>query len=579
MTIHSSDVLPALRGEITVDARFQDAMARSRALWEQQRFFHWDLEFPEVFIDLAGRDWAADGGFDAMIGNPPYVRQEQMSATKRYFAAAHAPVFDAAADLYVYFYHRGCQMLRRGGRLAYIVSNKWLRAGYGEPMRRYLAGQTAVEQIVDFGHAPIFPDADTFPCIAVLRRPEVEPPAPVETEVCAFPREELGRSDLTAYVAGHRHRVPAGRFGAAPWSLEPPEIEHLVARIRGAGTPLSEFIGAKPYRGILTGLNEVFLIDTPTRDRLIATDPASDKVIVPYLRGQDIKRWAPQWAGLWMILLKSSENFDWPWSRSGESAEAVFAHTFPSLHAYLKPHEDALRKRQDQGRFWWELRSCDYYSAFEHSKIIHTDLAWRAQFAYSDTPVYLVNTAYVWPASDLYLLAVVNSPLMWAYMWRNAIHGKDEVLRLIYSFTESLPIAQPTQALRAEIEPMVERLIALTKQGQSTTHELLAWLAAEFGVTTPGQALEAFADLDEASFIQQVRARRPKSEARLSPVAVGELARVHRQYASPVRAGVAETARLERRLADLVNAAYGLTPEEVALLWRSAPPRMPVGGP
>ena len=188
MTMHSGDVLPALRGEIVVDERYQQAIARARGLWEQQRFFHWDLEFPEVFIDLAGRDWAEDGGFDAMIGNPPYVRQEQVSAAKRYLAAAHAPVYDAAADLYVYFYHRGCEMLRRGGRLAYIVSNKWLRAGYGEPLRRYLAEQTVVERIVDFGHAPIFPDADTFPCIAVLRKPDAEPAAPAETEVCAFPR-------------------------------------------------------------------------------------------------------------------------------------------------------------------------------------------------------------------------------------------------------------------------------------------------------------------------------------------------------------------------------------------------------
>ena len=106
---------------------------------------------------------------------------------------------------------------------------------------------------------------------------------------------------------------------------------------------------------------------------------------------------------------------------------------------------------------------------------------------------------------------------------------------------------------------------------------MLAWLAAEFGVTTPGQALEAFADLDEGAFIQQVRARRPKQEARLSPAAVGELTRVYRQYVPPLRAGAAESARLEGRLAELVNAAYGLTPDEVALLWRTAPPRMPVG--
>ena len=143
---------------------------------------------------------------------------------------------------------------------------------------------------------------------------------------------------------------------------------------------------------------------------------------------------------------------------------------------------------------------------------------------------------------------------------------------------EKLPIAAPSENVRSQVESAVQQLIALRKQNQASTRELLSWLAAEFGVTTPGQALEAFADLEEGPFIQQVRARRPKREARLSPAAVGELTRVYRQYVPPLRAGAAETARLEGRLAELVNAAYGLTPDEVALLWRTAPPRMPGSG-
>ncbi|MBK9232462.1 MAG: hypothetical protein IPO15_16835 [Anaerolineae bacterium] len=151
-----------------------------------------------------------------------------------------------------------------------------------------------------------------------------------------------------------------------------------MAQLQAAGrVPLLDFIGGKPYRGILTGLNEAF-IDGPRQHAtsLVFADPSAAELIRPYLRGQDIKRWHPEWASLWMILLKSSENFDWPWSKSGESAEAIFAHAFPSLHAYLKPHEGALRKRQDQGRFWWELRSCDYYSAFEATKTILPGVHW-----------------------------------------------------------------------------------------------------------------------------------------------------------------------------------------------------------
>ena len=579
MTMHSGDVLPALRGEIVVDERYQQAIARARSLWEQQRFFHWDLEFPEVFVDLAGRDWAADGGFDVMVGNPPYVRQEQVSAAKRYLAAAHAPVYDAAADLYVYFYHRGCEMLRRGGRLAYIVSNKWLRAGYGEPLRRYLAEQTVVERIVDFGHAPIFPDADTFPCIAVLRKPDAEPAAAAETEVCAFPREELGRSDLTDYVARHGHRVPAGRFTAAPWSLEPPEVDALMAKIRRAGVPLVEYAGTRPLAGIKTGLNEAFLINSVVRDRLVATDPHAEGIIVPCLRGQDVKRWTPEWDGAWLIALKSSESHNWPWSARGEEAEAVFAATYPSLYAYFKPLEDKLRQRTDHGRYWWELRACAYYAAFESPKLVYQVIQFHSAYGL-ETRGYLSNDkTFILPRADLFLLAVLNSPLMWWYSWRFFPHLKDEALNTYTEFMQALPIAQPPEHLRIQAEPIVERLITSRQQAQSATREVLAWLAAEFGVTTPGQALEALADLEEGSFIQQVRARRPKQEARLSPAAVGELTRVYRQYVPPLRAGAAESARLEGRLAELVNAAYGLTPDEVALLWRTAPPRMPVGRP
>jgi hypothetical protein len=122
-------------------------------------------------------------------------------------------------------------------------------------------------------------------------------------------------------------------------------------------------------------------------------------------------------------------------------------------------------------------------------------------------------------------------------------------------------------------------LIELARQEQNLRDEVLTWLASEFGVTTPGLALEALTGLEEGGFIQQVRARRPKREARLSPAAVSELADVYRQYVPPLRAAAAETSRLEARLAELVNAAYGLTPDEVALLWRTAPPRMPVGKP
>jgi len=286
-----------------------------------------------------------------------------------------------------------------------------------------------------------------------------------------------------------------------------------------------------------------------------------------------------------MILLKSSENQAWHWSEAGELAETVFAQAFPSLYAHLKAFEDALRKRQDRGRFWWELRSCVYYAAFERPKLLYQEIQFHPSYCLETDGYHSNNKTFLVPTADPWLLAILNSPLMWWYTWRYLPHMKDEALSPVAELMEKLPIAAPSEIVRSQVEVAVRQLIALRKQSQASTREVLSWLAAEFGVTTPGQALEALADpstrsgqaLDEGAFIQQVRARRPKQEARLSPAAVSELARVYQQYVPPLRAGAAETARLEGRLADLVNAAYGLTPDEVALLWRTAPPRMPVG--
>lgn len=555
--------------------QFDALLGEAAALAERHRFFHWELEFPEVFFDKRGYALGEKAGFDVVVGNPPYVRQEQVSALKPYLAQAHADVYDGSADLYVYFYRQGLEMLRLGGRLSYIVTNKWLRAGYGEALRGYFSRAGRVEQIVDFGHAPIFPEADTFPCIIVVCK---DAPGPEHrTAVCLFPREEWGRSELTPYVRRNFYVVPSKRFTNAPWSLERGEVEALMAKMRNQATPLTDYLGTKIYYGIKTGLNEAFLIDTPTRNRLIAHDTQAAAVISPYLRGQDIKRWSPDWAGLWMILLKSSENQAWPWSEAGENAEDVFATAYPALYGHLKPLEDRLRARQDKGRFWWELRSCAYYDIFTQPKIVHTDITWQPQFAFVQKPMCLLNTAYVWPSSDPYLLAVVNSPVLWSYMWRNAVHGKDEALRLIYSFTETLPIAQPTDELRARIEPAVTDLIAATGRRRQTREQVLEWLRVEFAVESPGNRLAAVETLDEADFVAEIRSRRPRSAPRITPAALHDLKVAYGEYATPLRALAARMAETERRVAGWVNEAYGLTAEEVALLWKTAPPRMPAG--
>jgi hypothetical protein len=327
--------------------------------------------------------------------------------------------------------------------------------------------------------------------------------------------------------------------------------------------------------GIKTGLNEAFLIDDATRADLIRDDPGCAEIIKPYLRGQDIKRWVPDWQGLWMIF-----------ARRGIDIEV-----YPSIRAHLDRFRERLEPKPSDwnqsengdwpgrkpGRYaWYEIQdSVDYWQRFEEPKIVHTDIAWRPQFAYSDAPLYFVNTCYFWPTTDLFALAAMNSPLLWAYMWRHAQHGKDEALRLFNSFTTTLPIAEPTPEIRTQVEDRVASLLALAQGSQDQARELLNWLRLELGVDQPGQRLAAFADLTTDDFVAEVRKRRPKGAPRLTPKAITELTETHRHYTDPERARAAKVRALERELSNLVNRAYGLSDDEIDLLRRTAPPRTP----
>ncbi len=565
----------ATKGGIAAPPQFDAWLQAAEEAARQRRFFHWELEFPEVYFDRQGRLLGDAAGFDAVVGNPPYVRQESLGDLKPYLAGAYPETYHGVADLYVYFYQQGLQQSRRGGRMGYIVTNKWLRAGYGEPLRGFFAAEGALEEILDFGHAPIFPDADVFPCIVVLKKPE-RTPANGDVRVVEFPREALKENaDLAAYVEDHAHAVPKKRFGKNAWSLETAAVDDLMAKIRANGVPLSEYAGVKPYRGVLTGLNEAFLIDTATKERLVREDPRSAGIIKPYLRGQDIKRWSPEWRGLWIIVLKSSGDHAWPWSNAGEDVEEIFRQTYPSLHAHMKPLEARLRKRSDKGRHWWELRSCAYYDAFERPKIMYQVIQFHPQYGVSENELFSNDKTFFVPSYDAWLLAVLNSSLMWWHNWRYLGHMKDEALNPANWLMEKLPIAPPTDEVREEAENAVARLISLTTTERDARRDTLDWLRIEFGVHKPGQKIEDFAALDPGAFVEEVRKRRPKDEGRLTPGSLRDLRSGYGEGAAPIREARAEAAKLESRLSDLVNEAYGPTPGEVDLLWSTAPPRMP----
>jgi methylase of polypeptide subunit release factors len=413
-------------------------------------FFIWKLHFSEVFQEK--------GGFDVVMANPPYVRHESIKSFKKQLEKEFSSFYCGTADLYTYFYKKGLSLLRPGGHLCFIAPNKFMRAGYGKMTRKLLTTQVTPKVIIDFCDLPIF-DATTYPSILLLRKkqPEGKDNALVATFTSAT---QLDRLEETLSDIGFP--MPVSALREEGWNLERPEILLLMEKLRKTGMPLGEYVQGRFYRGILTGFNDAFVIDGATRNKLIAEDPKSEELIKPWLRGRDIKKWKAEWGGLYLISIPSSSNHHWPWSDEKAEAKAkkIFKETYPAIHDHLIQWKDKLQKRDDQGKFWWELRSCAYNADFEKPKIIYPDIAKAPEFTWDESKAFLGNTAYIIPTDEIWLLGLLNSQLIWWLYLRISSTIQGGFVRFIAQYMEQLPIPPATGAEKAPIIKLVQAILA-----------------------------------------------------------------------------------------------------------------------
>jgi type I restriction-modification system DNA methylase subunit len=368
--------------------------------------FDFEIFFSEVFH--------AKGGFDVVIANPPYVSVEKFARTaqqkewKRRFKT-----FAARGDIYCFFYERGLGLLRDDGVLTFISSNKFQRAGYGKGLRQLLASQR-IRALVDFCELPVFAAA-TDPMIVVVNKGA---PAKNHEIPVVVIKDETEFETLHQSLATRGNLYKPEQLKADGWSLEGADGLALVDKLRAKGTPLGQYVNGRFYRGILTGLNEAFVIDRVTRDRLIREDRKSAELIKPWIRGVDIRRWRYTWNNLFVFKIESSENASHQWSGQPERAALLtFKEVYPAVAKYLCNFEQKLRKRTDQGTYFWELRSCVYWDAFTHPKIVFNETSKRLH-AYLDTEKNIINkTGFIILSPDAaYVLSVLNStPMDWLY--------------------------------------------------------------------------------------------------------------------------------------------------------------------
>jgi len=428
-----------------------------------------------------------EGGFNAIIGNPPYVRQESFFDFKAYFKS-HYEAFDGVADLFTYFMEKALALLAPGGRFSYIVSSSFLRTTYAQPLRQVLKKKASVLRIVDFGGLPVFANAkDTYVCIPLLAKES----QPCRVEVSRV--DSLAIRDLSSHVSAHHFNIPHDRLSAEAWALKSDAEAALFAKVMLASKPLGDYVERKFFRGVTSGLNEAFVIDTETKGRLIAQDRSSAELIHPLLCGEDVRRYMHHETGLWLIFTRRGINID----------------NYPAIRAHLAQWKEDLAPKKDKGakrgrkpgRYqWYEIQDdVAYYSVFDGPKIIFPDICKGPRFSLDNKGHYLANTAYCLGTGDLYLLGILNSRLFWFAISNISIPfgiraGKYRY-RLIYQYMEKVPIRpiNPDNAAdrtrRDQVAQLAEQMLTLHER-QATARTPQEKTALERQITATDTQLD-----------------------------------------------------------------------------------------
>ena len=449
-----------------------DRLEKSRLQLQQttrqaeRPFFLWHLLFQDVF---------ENGGFDIVIANPPYVRHELIKEQKPLIEAEGYQTFTGTADLLVYFYERAIQLLKPSGVLTFITSNKFYRAGYGEKLRAHLAENLTLHTLIDFRDAPVFNGVIAYASILIGQKAQ----APADHTVAALPWDQEKPAAALPQEIAKAFPVAQSSLTSDGWRLVSPATEALLAKLRQTGTPLGEYVQGRFYYGIKTGFNEAFVIDGKKRAELIATDPKSDEIIKPFLRGRDVKRWQATHADLYLIKIESSANVAHPW-KGVEKPWEKFCETYPAVGAFfesLKQIKDAmgvthwqrLKDRDDQGVYFWELRSCAYWSEFDRPKIIYPDIYEHQSFMCDTSGSYLANTLYFIPTDETWMAALLNTQLIEYFYALVSNKARGGYLRAFSDYIQQIPIPPATAEEKSRLATLAEQCAAATAAGDKAT--------------------------------------------------------------------------------------------------------------
>ena len=405
--------------------------------------FEWRFEFPELLND--------DGdfvGFDVVIGNPPYIRQEELGEFKNHLQSNYR-VFSSGGDIFSYFYELSHSILRKKGYFSFI-NNTFDKTTAGKTLREFVTNNFRFERYIDFTDVVVFEEATTYPIIMIVQKLSLKN----NFKFFKYNKGNFHDKQLL-YNETELTEVAQDKLNSAAWNFINSTEQNVLTKITKQKS-LLELLG-KCYYGVKTALNEAFVTEN---------DLGTYSVLKNVYDGKDLKKWVTPSPFKKMIVFESKSTAKQFGKLSESAALKKMQEAFPEIFQHLEPYKEKAVKRFDKGEFWWELRNCAYYNLFEKPKIIFPNLQNSNKFAFDETGIYLNAPAVFLPSNDKSLLAILNSKVVWHFLKSICVIRSGGYIEVKPQYFEQIPIPHIDEKEKANLIELVDMVIQERSENQ-----------------------------------------------------------------------------------------------------------------
>ncbi|MBL87751.1 MAG: hypothetical protein CMO82_13995 [Winogradskyella sp.] len=404
-------------------------------------YFLWHLFFKDVF---------EDGGFDIVIGNPPYVQLQKMGDEATKLQNENYKTFRRTGDIYTLFYEKGNTVLKNKGILSYITSNTWMRTKFGEGLREYFAEETNIISLLNFEDTQIFPSATVEVNILLSKKEKWDN----ILRATAIKGDYKKGTDISDYEKNNH--ITLTELPKDGWVILDLGSAKIKQRIENIGKPLKDW-DIQFYRGFLTGFNDAFFIDEKKRNEIIAKEPKAEEIIKPLLRGREIKKYGYDFTNNYVIFSHNG------YTSKNEKISNINIDEYPIIKEHLDHYWEQIQKRTDKGITPYNLRNCAYVEEFNKEKIVWLAISDKPAFALDNYKMHVTAPAYIMTSDcNRYLLALLNSKTMEWYLDKVSSSTGQGTNQWSKLFVEQLPIPQIKDE-RSELITKLVNIINYTK--------------------------------------------------------------------------------------------------------------------